>query len=350
MLSLENVYKKYASSEDYAVRGITFECKDCEFIAILGPSGCGKTTTLRMIAGLESVTKGTIRIDNRVVNDVAPRERGIGLAFEDYALYPPLRVFDNIAFNLRAKKIPTANIKKQVLDIADLLHVTDILEKFPRALSGGQKQRVNIARALVRQPKILLLDEPMSHLDGKLRQLLRREIRKLHKKIGCTTILVTHDQLEAMSLADRLVIMDGGHVQQCAIPSEVYRHPHNEFVAEFIGDPPMNIVDATVKKQGQQLYFSFYDIDVPVPRALASRVQENTHVRFGIRPDDVIISDNGTEVSISVFENLGEEKRISILLKEDLYFMISTTKNVKYSMHEKIKISFKDDKIHIFNS
>ncbi len=346
---VENVYKKYDKASDYAVDGISFTCEQGEFIALLGPSGCGKTTTLRMIAGLETLSDGEIRMDGEAMHMREPHKRGIGLAFEDYALYPPLNCYDNIAFNLRARKLRESEIKKRVLNIADMLHVTEILDRFPHHLSGGQKQRVNIARAIVREPRVLLLDEPMSHLDGKLRQVLRQEIRKLHKEIGCTTILVTHDQLEAMSLADRLVIMNEGRVQQYARPSEVYNKPHNEFVASFIGDPPMNIVDAVVAKNSKRCVFTFSDIRLAVPKDIVPNLHDKQRVRFGVRPDDVVISADGLPVRVSVFENLGEEKRMSIRLHDDSYFMISTLERVQYSAHAVIKVRLKEGKVHVFD-
>ncbi len=328
---------------------LSFCCESGDFVAILGPSGCGKTTTLRMIAGLETITRGEIHINGTIINDLAPKDRGIGLAFEDYALYPPLNVFDNMAFNLRAKKMPESEVKKQVHTIAELLHVTDILYKLPRELSGGQKQRVNIARAIIRSPRILLLDEPMSHLDGKLRQVLRQEIRKLHKEIGCTTILVTHDQLEAMSLADKMVIMNLGVLQQFDSPATIFNSPENEFVAEFIGDPPMNILDADIEQIGGKKFFSFYGNKIQVPKSCEDQVKQGQTVRFGIRPDDITLSKQGDPIKITVFENLGEEKRISIHLTEDMYFMISLYDNVRYTANDTICITFNDGKVHIFN-
>ncbi|MDR0474271.1 MAG: ABC transporter ATP-binding protein, partial [Treponema sp.] len=244
-LSLRNVYKRYdnpgiknifgkkVKQQDYAVKDVSFECKDRSFIGILGPSGCGKTTTLRMIAGLETITAGKIFVDDVCINDLLPKDRHIGLAFEDYALYPPLSVYENLAFNLRAKGIPSDEIKNAIDRVAPLLKVDDLLAMKPSALSGGQKQRVNIARAIIRRPGLLLLDEPLSHLDGKMRQTLRHEIKRMHREIECTTIIVTHDQIEAMSLADIIIIMKDAELQQIGTPLEVYDSPLNEFVAGF---------------------------------------------------------------------------------------------------------------------
>ena len=231
VLRLEHVFKRYDNTEkklfkkqvknDFAVKDLSFECKDGEFIGILGPSGCGKSTTLRMIAGLEQITAGDIYIGDVRINDLHPKDRNIGLAFEDYALYPPLTVYDNLAFNMRARNIPEQEIKESVERVAGLMKVDELLNMKPLGLSGGQKQRVNIARALVRRPGLLLLDEPLSHLDGKMRQQLRYEIKRMHHEIKCTTIIVTHDQMEAMSLADRIAIMDMGCLQQIGTPLEV---------------------------------------------------------------------------------------------------------------------------------
>ncbi|HAX52382.1 MAG TPA: ABC transporter ATP-binding protein, partial [Lachnospiraceae bacterium] len=225
-LILKNVYKRYDGQKkkmfkkkkkkenDFAVKDVSYECQDGEFIGILGPSGCGKSTTLRMVAGLEKITAGEIYIGDVLINDLQPKDRNIGLAFEDYALYPPLSIYENLAFNMRAKKKKEDEIKKAIEYVAPLMKIDDLLDMKPSALSGGQKQRVNIARAIVRRPGLLLLDEPLSHLDGKMRQQLRQEIKRMHHEIKCTTIIVTHDQMEAMSLADRIVIMKEGEIQQ----------------------------------------------------------------------------------------------------------------------------------------
>ncbi len=241
-LTLSHLYKRYENSgkkkktvNDFAVKDLNLECEQGEFVAFLGPSGCGKTTTLRMIAGLEDITDGDIYIGDRRVNDLHPKDRHIGLAFEDYAMYPPLTVYDNVAFNLRAKGVDKAEIDRRVREIAPLMQIDDLLDKMPVKLSGGQKQRVNIARAIIREPELLLMDEPLSHLDGKARQAMRTEIKRLIHKIKCTTVYVTHDQLEAMSLADKIAVINFGVLQQYGTPAEVYDDPVNEFVASFIG-------------------------------------------------------------------------------------------------------------------
>jgi multiple sugar transport system ATP-binding protein len=362
-LTLKNVYKKYddgkgkkkkQQDQGYAVEDLCFSCSDGEFIGILGPSGCGKTTTLRMIAGLEEITGGGIYIDQEKINDVKPKDRNIGLAFEDYALYPPINVYENIAFNMRAKRIDEQTIKTRVEEIARLMEVTDLLDHRPGGLSGGQMQRVNIARAIVRKPKILLLDEPLSHLDGKMRQVLRTEIKRLHKEIQCTTILVTHDQLEAMSLADKIVIMKDGRLQQYGTPLEIYDNPANEFVANFIGEPPMNISDVDIIKKRKRLYFYFphNDITFPVPDRYSTSVHEHDTVRIGVRPMDIILTTDaaeGTQVPVSVFENLGDEQRVSFHVAPDNLFTLIIESHRNYRPGEMIRVKFNEKKVHLFN-
>lgn len=358
-LTLRNLYKRYDNSKnakgsnDFAVNDFSLECKDGEFIGILGPSGCGKTTTLRMIAGLEDITGGEILIGNTVVNNLHPKDRNIGLAFEDYALYPPLNVYDNVAFNLRAKKISETEIDNQIKNIAPLLKIEELLNNKPSGLSGGQKQRVNIARAIVRKPQLLLLDEPLSHLDGKMRQVLRTEIKRLHKEIKCTTIIVTHDQLEAMSLTDRIAIMKDGKLQQFGTPLEIYDDPANEFVAGFIGEPPMNLTEVHISKEKDDLFFNFpkSNVKIGVPDKYYSVLKEGMNVKLGIRPTDLLIvndKNKGSEVKVSVFENLGEERRISIRIGDDFLTLI-TSEEIRCKTGDSIKLEMRAEKTHIFD-
>ena len=337
----------------YAVNDFSLHCTDGEFVGILGPSGCGKTTSLRMVAGLEEITRGQILIGDRVVNDLHPKDRDIGLAFEDYALYPPLNVFDNVAFNLRAKKVPENEIKRRVMEIAPLMKIDDLLYSKPAGLSGGQKQRVNIARALVRNPSVLLLDEPLSHLDGKMRQILRTEIKRIHTQIKCTTILVTHDQLEAMSLSDKIAIMRDGRLQQFGTPLEVYDNPVNVFVAGFIGEPPMNLHKVGIVGTGRDKWFSFIGgIKIRVPSKYVEAVREGDEVILGVRPTDVLITpeeSTATTVPIAVFENLGDEKRISIEVGPEEYLTLITENEKRYKPGDDIKLSFRETKTHIFH-
>ncbi len=358
-LILENVFKRYVNKKntkvlnDFAVNDLSLHCNEGEFIGILGPSGCGKTTTLRMIAGLEEITDGNIYIGDMKLNNLEPKDRHIGLAFEDYALYPPLNVYDNIAFNLRAKKVSEEAIKERINKIAPLLKVDDLLKEKPISLSGGQKQRVNIARAIVREPKLLLLDEPLSHLDGKMRQVLRDEIKRLHRQINSTTIIVTHDQLEAMSLSDRMAIMKDGLLQQFGTPLEIYDDPANEFVAGFIGEPPMNLLTVTIKQTGNDYLFVFADnnLQVPVPVRYNKVLKDGMKVRLGVRPTDVLIgreNSKGTDVEITVFEGLGEERRLHFRVGEEFLTLI-TTEKIFYRPGDTIKLEFLSEKTHLFD-
>jgi multiple sugar transport system ATP-binding protein len=360
-LILKNVFKRYENKKKkrnaeeipFAVNDLSLHCKDGEFVGILGPSGCGKTTTLRMVAGLEEITSGEIFIDDRKINNLDPSEREIGLAFEDYALYAPLTVYDNIAFNLRAKGVSEEEITRRINTIAPLLKVDTFLKAKPVGLSGGQKQRVNITRAIVREPKLLLLDEPLSHLDGKMRQVMREEIKRLHKEIKATTIIVTHDQLEAMSLADRIAIMKDGVLQQFGTPLEIYDNPANEFVAGFIGEPPMNLLTVDIKKKGNEFFFIFAGdaISIPVPKRYHDVVYEGMTVRLGVRPNDVFIGSKdskGSDVEIAVFEGLGEERRLHFRVGEEFLTLI-TTEKIKYEPGDIIKLEVLSEKTHLFD-
>lgn len=362
-LILKNVYKRYdvqknrmfqkKKQNDFAVRDVSYECRDGEFIGILGPSGCGKSTTLRMVAGLEMITAGEMYIGDIRINDLQPKDRDIGLAFEDYALYPPLTVYENLAFNMRAKKKKEEEIKKAIEYVAPLMKIDDLLDMKPSALSGGQKQRVNIARAIVRRPGLLLLDEPLSHLDGKMRQQLRQEIKRMHHEIKCTAIIVTHDQMEAMSLADRIIIMKEGEIQQIGTPLEVYDDPANEFVAGFIGEPPMNLMSSVIKKQGDKYMFTFEgsSLQVEVPGRYGKTVRDKMKVTLGVRPVDVLIAGeevSSTPVSVAVYENLGDERRISVRVGEMLLSM-TTPEDVYYEPGQKVQLVFHEERTHLFD-
>ena len=360
-LTLKNVFKRYENSgkkknrqqNDYAVKDLNLVCEQGEFVAFLGPSGCGKTTTLRMIAGLEDITKGEIYIGDRLVNNLHPKDRNIGLAFEDYAMYPPLDVYGNVAFNLRAKGVDKGEIDRRVREIAPLMQIDDILDKMPVKLSGGQKQRVNIARAIIREPELLLMDEPLSHLDGKARQSMRVEIKRLINKIKCTTIYVTHDQLEAMSLADKIAIINFGVLQQFGTPEEVYDDPVNEFVASFIGEPPMNILETTIIKEDGTFFFTFdnSNLKIAVPSRYYSVVSDGFKCRMGVRPMDVLVGfegSKGTPEEIATFENLGDERRIGIRVG-DMLLMLITEDEKRYSSGDIITLEVREEKTHLFD-
>lgn len=356
-LIIKNASKTYFKNKSaiHAVDSLNLHCQDGEFVALLGPSGCGKSTTLRMIAGLEDITSGDIVIGDRRINDLHPRDRNIGLAFENYAMYPPLTVYENISFNLKAKKLPVSQIKDKVQKIARLLDIEDILEMKPNALSGGQKQRVNIARALVRRPEVLLLDEPLSHLDGKVRQRMRTEIKQLQAEIKCTTIIVTHDQLEAMALADRIAIINEGVLQQFGTPLEVFNQPVNEFVASFIGEPPMNIFTVVTVIENGIVYFKTENnlLKFEVPEKYLPYVRDGEKYRFGIRPTDITISTGDhpftTLAKVNVFENLGEEVRIYIRIEEDNILSVVSNEILHFESGDHIKLLFNPNRVHVFD-
>lgn len=287
-VNLNNIFKRYDGADDYSVKDFDLHIDDHEFIVFVGPSGCGKTTTLRMIAGLEEITEGELYIDEELVNDVAPKDRDIAMVFQNYALYPHMTVYDNMAFGLKLRKFNKDDIDERVRKAADLLGLADLLERKPAALSGGQRQRVALGRAVVRSPKVFLMDEPLSNLDAKLRVKMRTEIAKLHNNLDATTIYVTHDQTEAMTLADRIVIMNVGEIQQVGTPFEVYNSPNNAFVASFIGSPAMNLLNVRYSN-GRVSDDNGLDIPVKDPdrRVLDEAGYDGKEIIFGIRPEDI---------------------------------------------------------------
>ena len=327
-LNLKNIYKKYPNSEHYSVEDFNLDIKDKEFIVFVGPSGCGKSTTLRMIAGLEDITEGECSIDGRVVNDVAPKDRDIAMVFQNYALYPHVTVHDNMAFGLKLRKYSKDDIEKRVNEAAEILGLKEFLDRKPADLSGGQRQRVAMGRAIVRDAKVFLMDEPLSNLDAKLRVSMRAEIAKIHRRIGATTIYVTHDQTEAMTLADRIVIMSAtknpsgtgtiGRVEQIGTPQEVYKKPVNTFVAGFIGSPAMNFINVTLK--GDEIVAQDLSLKVPegALKVLREKGYEGKKLIFGIRPEDInteaafleTFPDSVVHAKISVSELLGSESHL----------------------------------------
>ena len=285
---LRDVVKRYGPVE--AVRGINLDIPNHEFVALVGPSGCGKTTTLRMIAGLEAITGGEIRIGDRVINDVAPKDRDIAMVFQNYALYPHMSVFDNIAFGLRMRDISKAEIRSRIEGVARMLDIAELLNRRPGQLSGGQKQRVAMGRAIVRQPKVFLFDEPLSNLDAKLRVQMRTELKRIHQKVKTTTVYVTHDQVEAMTLADRIVVLNDGRIEQIGVPSELYHAPRTRFVAGFIGSPAMNFLDCTLEESGSGLMVRLAnDLDLPVPATREARYRPfaGKRMSLGLRPEHI---------------------------------------------------------------
>jgi len=293
-VTLERVRKVYPDSGLVAVHDIDLDVEDGEFVVLVGPSGCGKSTTLRMIAGLESITSGRLSIGGRLVNSLAPKERDIAMVFQGYALYPHMTVFENMAFALTLRKRPPSEIRARVTEVAAQLGLSDVLARRPRQLSGGQRQRVAIGRAIVREPQVFLFDEPLSNLDAQLRSEMRREIATLQRALRATTIYVTHDQVEAMTLGDRIVVLDRGHVQQIDAPLALYHRPANRFVASFIGSPPMNFVDGQLEAGGDGVRFVASDgaWSVALPAAMASALQRTTRsgaATLGIRPEHLAI-------------------------------------------------------------
>jgi len=285
---LENVYKIYPG-DVVAVNDANLEIDDQEFVVLVGPSGCGKSTTLRMIAGLEEITKGTIYIDGKKVNDVPPKNRDIAMVFQNYALYPHMTVYRNMAFGLKLRRYPKAEIDQRVTEAAEILGIEELLERKPKALSGGQRQRVAVGRAIVRKPKAFLFDEPLSNLDAKMRVQMRTEISKLHTRLSSTMIYVTHDQVEAMTMGDRIVVMKDGFIQQVATPLELYDHPANLFVAGFIGSPPMNFFEGELEQKNGALYFNEGNFSVRVEDAQAAKLsgRAGQPIAFGVRPEDL---------------------------------------------------------------
>ena len=359
-LSLQNVSKIYENGYE-AVKDFNLEIEDKDFIIFVGPSGCGKSTTLRMIAGLEDISKGTLRIDNKVVNNVEAKDRDIAMVFQSYALYPHLTVYDNMAFGLKLKKVPKEVIDEKVKYAAKILDLEKLLDRKPKALSGGQRQRVAMGRAIVREPKVFLMDEPLSNLDAKLRVQMRTEISKLHERLGATMIYVTHDQTEAMTLGTKIVVMKDGIVQQVDTPQNLYNYPQNKFVAGFIGSPQMNFIDATVCKKGNKIALKVGDYELELPEAkgkiLASSGYIGKTVSMGVRPENVYdineLNEDHTgeeiETTVNVYELLGSEVYLYFNL-EQFPLTARVSPNTPARAGDKVKFKFDMDKVHIFDS
>ncbi|MEW6553699.1 MAG: sn-glycerol-3-phosphate ABC transporter ATP-binding protein UgpC [Actinomycetota bacterium] len=354
---LKNVRKEYREQE--AVRDFSLEIEDNELVVLVGPSGCGKTTTLRMIAGLEDITAGEIYIDGRLVNEVPPKDRDIAMVFQNYALYPNMTVYDNLAFGLKLRKEAKPAIRQRVMDIAQLLDIERYLDRKPAKLSGGERQRVAIGRALVRKPKVFLMDEPLSNLDAKLRNTMRAEILKLHRRIKATIIYVTHDQVEAMTLGDRIVVMRDGLIQQVGNPEDIYVNPINKYVAEFIGSPPMNFLPAMLVEEAGCIYAhlsgSGHLIRLPdsmIPSPLV-RAFVGGEVILGIRPEHILINpsvmeSNGFEMELDVVERMGSETHLHLRLgPADI--IARTTATAAFTVGELLKIELPPERVFIFD-
>lgn len=355
---LEHLYKTYRGGIE-AVKDLNLTIKDGEFLALLGPSGCGKTSTLRMIVGLEQITKGEIYIRDRVVNRLEPNERNVALAFETYALYPPLTVHDNIAFCLRARRMPPAEVERRVREVADMLEIGDILDRKPGELGGGQKQRISLARALVRDPDVFLMDEPLSHLDAALRAHMRVELKRLHARTGRTTVLVTHDQLEAVAMAERIAVMNLGVLQQVGVFHEIYNRPANEFVASFIGEPPMNFLACEPTSEGGETALRAVDggFHVRLPAELRRKVANSNvrNVHLGIRPIHMVPrpapSNNGAvelEGRVHTFEALGEEGQLAARVGAT-EMLVVTPHTEHYERNQQVWLQLHTQHIHLFD-
>ena len=365
-LKLSHIYKVYENGHK-AVNDFNIDIQDKEFIVFVGPSGCGKSTTLRMIAGLETITAGDLFIGDTLVNDMEPKDRDIAMVFQSYALYPHMTVYENMAFGLRNRHMPEDQIREKVLEAAKMLDIVDYLDRKPKAMSGGQRQRVALGRALVRDPKVFLLDEPLSNLDAKLRAQMRTEISKLHKKLATTFIYVTHDQVEAMTMGTRIVVMKLGFVQQIDTPMNLYNKPYNKFVAGFIGTPQMNFFDVTLTRKGDKVTITYPDgLTGDVSYESVCKVHNKyldgeTKVILGIRPDHVMVSDKPTNLkaTVTAVEHLGNECIIYGVLggvsqdftmkDEGKNIIIKTIEGTKIEIGEEINLSIAEDKIHLFD-
>ncbi len=358
-LSLKNITKVYPNGFE-AVKDFNLEIEDKEFIIFVGPSGCGKSTTLRMIAGLEDITAGELRIGDKVVNDVEPKDRDIAMVFQNYALYPHMTVYDNMAFGLKLRKVPKDEIDKMVREAAKVLDLSQLLDRRPKALSGGQRQRVAMGRAYVRNPKVFLMDEPLSNLDAKLRVQMRIEIAKLHQRLGTTIIYVTHDQTEAMTLGTRIVVMKDGVIQQVDTPQNLYDKPCNLFVAGFMGSPQMNFLDATCDVQGNMVVLKAAGISIPLPPAKSKKLIDGGYagktVVMGIRPEDVYDSEmfiesspnSVFEATIKVYELLGAEVYLYFDINE--YSMTARVDPRTVARPgDSVKFALDIEKVHVFD-
>ncbi|MFD2264591.1 ABC transporter ATP-binding protein [Lacibacterium aquatile] len=347
-VDIKGAVKRYGNVQ--VLHGIDLEIRDGEFVVFVGPSGCGKSTLLRMIAGLESISGGTIEIGGRVMNDVPPRGRDIAMVFQDYALYPHLSVFENMAFGLRLRKAPKAEVETAVKRAAGILKIDHLLDRKPRALSGGQRQRVAMGRAIVRDPQVFLFDEPLSNLDALLRSEMRVEIKRLHQQLKTTTIYVTHDQVEAMTLADKIVVLKGGDIQQVGSPDDIYNRPANLFVAGFTGSPPMNVIDATVQGDGLQLAEG---ITLPLPAALrnAHGGRDGQAVKLGIRPEHMSLAGDGPSFTlpVSLVEPLGSDT-LAFLTLGSREIVARFTPDEAPRAGDRVTVHLQSDKLHLFDA
>ena len=360
-VTMKGLYKKYAGGV-IAVSDFTLDIEDKEFIILVGPSGCGKSTTLRMIAGLEEITQGELYIDGKLMNDVPPKDRDIAMVFQNYALYPHMTVFENMSFGLRIRKMPKDEIKRRVSEAAHILEIEHLLDRKPAALSGGQRQRVALGRAIVRNPKVFLLDEPLSNLDAKLRTAMRSELSKLHMRLATTFIYVTHDQTEAMTMGSRIVVMKDGFIQQIAPPQYLYENPANLFVATFIGTPQMNTCEGELIDENGTTYLTFgQGSKIALPESKGRKPEVLAYagkkVTFGIRPNDIHAEEayiaqypeQVVDVEVDMTELLGAETNLYLSDGDIQFTAVVPTGTVTCKMGDKIKVAFDTKKIHIFD-
>ncbi|HEX5321906.1 MAG TPA: sn-glycerol-3-phosphate ABC transporter ATP-binding protein UgpC [Stellaceae bacterium] len=352
---MRSLNKKY--DEVHAVKDVNLDIRDQEFVVLVGPSGCGKTTTLRMVAGLESITSGRILIDDTVVNELPPMDRDIAMVFQNYALYPHMSVYDNMAFGLKMRKFDKPEIDKRVREAADILGIQDYLKRKPRQLSGGQRQRVALGRAIVRHPRVFLFDEPLSNLDAKLRVQMRVELKKLHERLGTTAIYVTHDQVEAMTLGDRVVVMADGYVQQVGEPMELYNHPANRFVAGFIGSPAMNFASVRIAQDNGAIWATGEGIRLKLPAPEAARLgpYSGKDVTLGVRPEDMRVAvdsdpaDLSVNAEVEVVERLGSEILLDVAVGKTT-MVASVEPTVAAKMHDRLRLALNPDRLHFFDT
>ena len=352
---LKDLNKKY--DEVHAVKDVNLHIRDKEFVVLVGPSGCGKSTTLRMVAGLEEITSGEIAIGERVVNDLPPKDRDIAMVFQNYALYPHMTVYDNMAFGLKMRKFPKPEIEKRVREAAEILGIQELLKRKPRQLSGGQRQRVAVGRAIVRHPQVFLFDEPLSNLDAKLRVQMRVELKRLHDRLETTAIYVTHDQVEAMTLGDRVVVMKDGWIQQVGEPLELYSHPANKFVAGFIGSPAMNFVDVTIAAPADGVWAEAPGLRLRVPpdRTERLRAHAGQRITLGVRPEDLHLAAGGdaphtiVDAVVDVVEPLGSEILLDVKVGPSM-MVARVDPTVRVKVHETLRLAVDPDRMQFFDA
>jgi multiple sugar transport system ATP-binding protein len=347
MASVEIVDVRKAFGPHEVIHGVSIDIADGEFVVLVGPSGCGKSTLLRMLAGLESITQGEIRIGGRVINDAPPKERDIAMVFQNYALYPHMKVFDNMAFSLKLRRSDPAEVDRRVRFAAEILGLTPLLGRYPRQLSGGQRQRVAMGRAIVRDPQVFLFDEPLSNLDAKLRVAMRAEIKALHQRVGGTTIYVTHDQIEAMTMADKIVVMQGGFVEQIGGPLELYDNPANTFVAGFIGSPAMNFMKGRVRRNGGLAVVSAAGDALPAPDRPG--MEDGREVIYGFRPEHLRLAEQGFAAEVLVTEPTGSELQIIARHGEEQVVALFRER-LDLRSGESVRLLPDLDKAHVFDA